>query len=149
MKETIKLGVTLLIIAAVAAGILAYSNSITGPIIAEREKEERYGALLNIFPDADEFVEIEEDKLAEVQETHSNITEILEVKSGGSIIGYAISNFAGGYGGDVNVVTGINATDNTIAGISIGSHSETPDLGIRLKTLALQILIRANLQQKS
>ena len=38
MKETIKLGVTLLIIAAVAAGILAYSNSITGPIIAEREK---------------------------------------------------------------------------------------------------------------
>ncbi|MFY9214278.1 MAG: RnfABCDGE type electron transport complex subunit G [Tissierellaceae bacterium] len=133
MKETIKLGVTLLIIAAVAAGILAYSNSITGPIIAEREKEERYGALLNIFPDADEFVEIEEDKLAEVQETHSNITEILEVKSGGSIIGYAISNFAGGYGGDVNVVTGINATDNTIAGISIGSHSETPDLGDKIE----------------
>ena len=48
MKETIKLGVTLLIIAAVAAGILAYSNSITGPIMAERERKKDMG-LLNIF----------------------------------------------------------------------------------------------------
>ena len=133
MKNTIKLGITLLLFTAVSAAILAFSNSITGPIIAEREREESFGALLEMFPDADDLVEIDEAKLAEIQETHSNISEVLEIKSGDTILGYSFRSSAGGYGGDVNVVTGINAQDNTIAGISIGSHSETPDLGDRIE----------------
>ena len=128
MKETIKLGVTLLIIAAVAAGILAFTNDITGPIIAEREKEEAFGAFLDLFPDADDFIEIDADLLAEIQSTNTNVNGVLEAKSGDETIGYAFQVSAGGYGGAVNTIAGIN-TDNTIAGIRIGTHSETPNLG--------------------
>jgi Na+-translocating ferredoxin:NAD+ oxidoreductase RnfG subunit len=35
MKDSIKLGVTLFVITAVAAGVLAFSNDMTAPIIAE------------------------------------------------------------------------------------------------------------------
>ena len=40
MNETIKLGLILLIITAVAGGVLAVSNSFTAPIIAEIENKE-------------------------------------------------------------------------------------------------------------
>lgn len=129
IKETIKLGVILLLISAVAAGILALSNEITGPIIAEREKEEAFGAFLEIFPDAEDFVEIGPDLLAEIQSTNSNVNGVLEAKSGNDIIGYAFQVSAGGYGGLVNTIAGISTADNTIAGIRIGTHSETPNLG--------------------
>lgn len=128
MKETIKLGITLLIITAVAAGILAFTNEITGPVIAERERAETFGAFLEIFPDADDFVEIEADLLTEIQSTNANVNGVLEAKSGDETIGYAFQVTAGGYGGPVNTIAGIN-TDNTVAGIRIGTHSETPNLG--------------------
>ena len=40
MKETLKLGLILLVFALVAAGVLGYVNSVTEPIIAEREARE-------------------------------------------------------------------------------------------------------------
>ena len=129
MKETIKLGVTLLVITAVAAGILAFTNDITGPVIAERERQEAFGAFLEIFPDADDFVEIDADLLAEIQSTNTNVNGVLEAKSGDETIGYAFQVSAGGYGGAVNTIAGISTADNTVAGIRIGTHSETPNLG--------------------
>ncbi|MDR7870286.1 MAG: FMN-binding protein [Tissierellaceae bacterium] len=132
MKETIRLGVILLIITAVAAGVLAFTNDITGPIIAEREKQESFGALLNIFTEADDFIEIDADKLAEIQSTNTTVNEVLEAKSGDKTIGYAFKVAAGGYGGNINVIVGINL-DNTIAGISIGSHGETPNIGDKIE----------------
>ncbi len=129
MKETIKLGVTLLIITAVAAGILAFTNEITGPVIAGREREEAFGAFLELFPDADDFVEIDADSLEEIQSTNSNVNGVLEAKkSDGATIGYVFQVSAGGYGGPVNTIVGIS-TDNSIAGIRIGTHDETPNLG--------------------
>ena len=130
MKDAIKLGVTLFIITSVAAGILAFSNDMTAPIIAEREREEAFGAFYEIFPDADDFVEVEADILAEVQSTNTNINGIMEAKSAdGSTIGYTFQAVGGGYGGDINVIIGIENTENTISGISIGTHGETPNIG--------------------
>lgn len=130
MKDAIKLGVTLLLITSVAAGVLAFSNNMTAPIIAEREKEEAFGAFLEIFPDADDFIEVEDDVLAEVQSTNSNVHGIMEAKSAdGTTIGYTFQASGGGYGGPINVIIGIENTDNTIAGISIGTHGETPNIG--------------------
>lgn len=132
MKETIKLGLTLLIITAVAAGILALTNETTGPIIAEREREKAFGAFLELFPEGDDFVEIDEDLLAEIQSTNTTVTGVLEAKSGEEIIGYAFQVAAGGYGGDINSIIGINV-DDTIAGVRVGSHAETPDIGDKIE----------------
>ena len=60
MKETIKLGLTLLLITAISGAVLAATNSFTGPIIEEIRRESSFAALLEIFPDANDFQPIEE-----------------------------------------------------------------------------------------
>ena len=131
MKETLKLGVILLLITAVSAGVLATANNITGPVIAEMERQESFGALVEIFSDADDFQPLEDSKFEEIKETSSMIREVFEAKKNDEVIGYALKTAAGGYGGDIVGITGIN-TDGTVAGIKIVSNSETPNIGTRI-----------------
>ena len=131
MKETLKLGVILLLITAVSAGVLASANNITGPIIAEMERQESFGALVEIFSEADDFLPIEESKFEEIKDSNSMVREIFEAKKSDEVIGYAIQTAAGGYGGDIVGITGINS-DGTLAGIKIVSNSETPNIGTRI-----------------
>ena len=49
----------------------------------------------------------------------------------GNLIGYAISSASRGYGGDVKVMTGINAEDGSVIAINVYDNSgETPGLGV-------------------
>lgn len=131
MKETLKLGFILLIITAVSAGVLAAVHTVTGPIVAEMERQASFGALVEIFSDADDFQPIEDSKFEEIQGSHSMVREVFEAKKNDEIIGYALKTAAGGYGGDIIGITGIN-TDGTVAGIKIVSNSETPNIGTRI-----------------
>lgn len=132
MKETIKLGLILLVITAVSGGILAFSNSITAPIIAEIEKAGSFGALTEIFPDADDFIEIEESQLEEIMADNRFVIEVHEVVSGDEILGYAIKTISTGYGGELPVITGIEV-DGTVAGIRVLDNAETPGLGTQIQ----------------
>ncbi len=131
MKETLKLGLILLLITAVSAGVLASAHNVTGPIIAEMERQQSFGALVEIFTEADDFIPVEETKLAEIKNVSKFVKEVFEAKSNGEVIGYAIKTDSGGYGGDITVITGINS-DATLAGIKIVGNSETPNIGTRI-----------------
>lgn len=131
MNETIKLGLVLLLVAAIAGGVLAGVNSVTAPVIAERERQESFGALLEIFSEADDFLPIDEALLAEITASNSFVTEVMEAKKDGETIGYAMKTKSGGYGGDIITQIGINI-DSTIAGIKVMQQSETPGLGSRI-----------------
>lgn len=132
MNETIKLGLILLLITAVAGGVLALTNSFTGPIIAEIEREGSFGAFLEIFPDADDFVDIDEALLEEITSNNKYVTEVYEVVEGDEVVGYALKTISGGYGGDITTITGIN-NDGILAGIKVVNNSETPGLGTRIE----------------
>lgn len=132
MKETIKLGFILLLITAVSGGVLAFSNSITAPIIEEIERQGSFGALTEIFPDAEDFQEIDEDKLEEVMADNKYVIEVHEAIVGDDIVGYTIKTISSGYGGELPVITGINL-DGTIAGIRVLENSETPNLGTKVE----------------
>ena len=80
MKETLKLGVILLIITAISAGVLAAVNTVTGPIVAEMERQESFGAFAEIFSEADDFQPLEDSKFEEIQGSHGMIREIFEAK---------------------------------------------------------------------
>jgi len=131
MNQTVRFGVILLIFTAISGGILAFSNSITAPIIAEQEKQSSFGAFLDIFPEADDFLEIDEAKLEEIKASNMFIQEIYDVKAGEETIGYAFKTLSGGYGGDLITISGINV-DGTFAGIKNIQNSETPGLGTRI-----------------
>lgn len=131
MNETVKLGIVLLLFTAIAGGILAYSNNITAPIIAEQEKAGSFGAFAEIFTEADDFVPIDEANLAEITANNIFVKEVFEAKSGEETIGYAFKTRSGGYGGDITTVSGF-ALDGTIVGIRVTENAETPGLGTRV-----------------
>lgn len=131
MNETVKLGFILLLFTAIAGGVLALSNNVTAPIIAEQEKAGSFGALAEIFTEADDFVPIDEAKLAEITAENIFVQEVFEAKSGEETIGYAFKTKSGGYGGDLIVISGI-ALDGSITGLRVVENSETPGLGSRV-----------------
>ncbi len=56
MQSPVRLGITLMIICMVAAGLLAFTNAKTEPIIAENEQRELEEALKELLPEAETFV---------------------------------------------------------------------------------------------
>ena len=130
MKETIKLGIILLVFALVAAGILGYVNSVTEPIIAEREAREAQEAYQELIPEADEFVEFTSEELNKYKAINSKVTSIVKAIKGGDEIGYLLTTNGGGYGGDITVITALIGDE--IKAIKILKHKETPEIGTKV-----------------
>lgn len=134
MKETIKLGLILFIFTAIAGGVLALTNDFTSPIIAEIEREASFNSLAKLFPEADEFKEVDEGLLKDIKEKHDSIVEAHEALKAGETIGYSFKTESSGYGDSpIVAITGIKKDDSSLAGIDVVSHSETPGFGKQIE----------------
>ena len=114
-KDVLLPTAVLFLICVIVAAALAGTNLLTKDKIAEqaalKAEESRKLALI----DADSFEPAAEN-------------EYYVGKSGGKIVGYVFETSAKGYGGDVDVMTGIS-TDGKITGVILLDHEETPGLG--------------------
>ena len=64
MQSPVRLGLILMTICIVAAGLLAFTNAKTGPIIAQNEQQQLETALRELLPEAETFEpDEEEDKV--------------------------------------------------------------------------------------
>ncbi|OLS03315.1 FMN-binding protein [Tissierella creatinophila] len=133
MKETIKLGLVLFIFTAIAGGVLALTNDFTSPIIAEIEKEASFNSLAKLFPEADDFKEIDEELLGNIKGKYAPIIEAHEALKGGETIGYSFKTESSGYGDSPIVAITAIKSDGTLAGIELVSHSETPGFGKQME----------------
>lgn len=122
IKAILKTALSLFLICAVASGILAFVNTATAPIISENNKKNADAARLKVLPNADSFV----------LKTADDGTVYYEGTKNSKLSGYVFTTSASGYGGKINVMTGINA-DGIITGISILEINETPGLGMNAK----------------
>lgn len=129
MKETLKLGIILLIITVVSAGVLATSNNLTKDKIAQLEIENSLRALEDIFGAGYDFKSMDEDRQDSIIADNPEIIEIFESYSNDVLSGYAIKTVSGGYAGDLVVLTGISIERGEILGIKLLEHGETPTLG--------------------
>ncbi len=111
----LRLSVTLLVICAVVAALLAAVNSYTAPIIAQRNEEKTQLAIEAVLPGGGEE--------AEFEDTTGMVKALYASDSG-----WAVQVSVNGFGGAVNMMVGIDRSGNVI-GISIISHAETPSLG--------------------
>ncbi len=127
MKQMVRLGLILLVITAVSAGLLSVVNDVTKVVIQEKAMEANLVYMKELLTDADEFKVVENPAINDVE----GVEEAYEALKGGSIIGYVVKTTTSGYGGDVVMLTGINS-DDTIAGMKVSSQSETPGLGARI-----------------
>ena len=128
MKETLKLGIILLVITLVSAGVLGVSNNLTKDKIAQLSIEESLSALKEIFGEDYEFKAIDEKELEEIVEDKP-ITEIIEVYDGDTLEGHAIKTVTSGFDGDLVVITGISQSNEEILGMRLVEHTETKGIG--------------------
>ncbi len=129
IKETLTLMAKLGIICIIVAGLLAYINSITAPVIEVNEQKNFQESMTQVMENADSFEEINIEHTA--QETGVELNSVYTAKSGGEDVGFVATAVCyEGYGGDITVMVGIN-NDFTINRVKIMSMSETAGLGAK------------------
>jgi electron transport complex protein RnfG len=108
--------ILLTIVVAVCVSLLTYVDSLTRNRISAQEDEAVKAMLTEMFPEMSHY-EFKDD--------------IYTVYSDGSKLGYAFLAIGKGYGGDINILVGLE-DETTVKGIEIISQTETPGLGSRI-----------------
>ena len=118
--------IVLVLICVIMSGLLALTNSATAPIIAEAERKANEEARLEVLPQADSFLQVEQAGLPEA------VREVYQAQNGA---GYTFSITTQGYGGKntLKMAVGIDM-DGKITGVKVLSHSETAGLGSKITT---------------
>jgi len=139
VRDYIKLAGVLLLICAVAAALLGYTNEITYGRIQEQLVKASDEARKAVLPDADTFEQLDDSTFNEIKTNakYDLVTEIYLAKAGENVVGYAVKVAPKGYGGAVEIVAGIT-TDGTLQGIKVGNNNETPGLGKNAATPKFQ-----------
>ena len=123
LKEILIPTVSLFVICLCVTALLAVTNAVTKDAIAYQQELSAAESRQAVCPDAVDFEKVEYD--VQGVECYKALDE------SGNLIGYAISSASRGYGGDVKVMTGINAENGSVIAINVYDNSgETPGLGI-------------------
>ena len=111
-KAVARPAIVLLLISAVAAGLLGVVSEVTAaPIAAQNEKTLNEG-MMAVMPEASTFEAVD-------AEFTGTITGIYKSDNGG----YVLTTAPGGFGGAVNTMVGVSA-DGVITGLRVTGHSE-------------------------
>ena len=121
MKDIVRLAITLMIICAVAAGALAYTNQVTSVIIEDRIAKEKVAQMKNLFP----TVERLEERVVDGR------TGTVGFDAEGNYVGVLAEGKTAGYAGDIRFNLAVNA-EGKIVGLTIVAQSETPGLGSKI-----------------
>ena len=112
----LRLTVTLLLICAVVAAVLAGVNSITKDAIAANQEKKTQDAIAAVLPGVTGL---------EKQMLTGDAGIVSEVYSSGE--SFAVKVLPGGFDGEITLMVGIQ--NGELTGISVISHTETPGLG--------------------
>lgn len=122
MRETVKLGVRLMLFAMVAGLLLAVVNAVTEEPIALNERLKADGARIAVIGDyAFEPLDTDTSAYDAIRGVYAALDE------DGRTVGYVYDLVSRGYGGDVVLSVGVK--DGAVSGVSVASHTETKGLG--------------------
>ncbi len=121
MKEMLQYGLTLMIICAMATGLLAGVNSFTKSEIIARAQAEQDASLKEVMPEATNFAAVE---------TNGEVIYYKAYKND-ALLGAAFKTTAKGYSSEIETMVGMTK-DGQIAAIKVLSQNETPGLGSRV-----------------
>jgi len=111
--------IVLTLVVLVAVSVLSFTYQLTKPAIEKQKWAKIESVLDELYPSITSF------------ESHQDCEDICVVFSRDQIIGYAFLATGQGYGGDIEILVGLQDV-STVKGIVIISHSETPGLGSRI-----------------
>ncbi|NLN82764.1 MAG: FMN-binding protein [Firmicutes bacterium] len=120
MKDMIRYGIILALIAAISGGSISAVVNVTSKVIEERKAEELKAALGALVPEADRFEELFADEKTYYQGFLNN-----------QEAGFVVTGKGDGYGGSIEVLVGFDA-DGKILNVQIGDNGETPGIGTKV-----------------
>ena len=129
-KDMFKLGLNLLIISAIAALLLAFTNNVTADTIAKRNEQANAEARKLVLESAQDFEQVKDVKTDNSKGV--KVSEIYEAKdASGNTVGYTLKVLPSGYGGTIELMVGIDSANGQVSGINVVSNSETAGLGAK------------------
>ena len=141
MREAIKLGVILMVIAGCAAGALAVVNSFTEPLIQKQQEEALQNALSEVLPGSSGvFIlnnELKNQAPAEIQDLFGDIYIAISGTDGGitgidgGATGLVVTVLPTGYASTIMLLVGMDAT-GSLTGVRVISQGETPQVGSKI-----------------
>lgn len=117
--------VALFLICLVATTLLAVTNKVTAPKIAELSAQTEVETRQKVLPAATQFGETQEMK-------GGSGTYAVGKDASGNEVGYVFVTVSKGYGGDVKIMTGIDK-NGAVTGISPLELNETAGLGMKAR----------------
>ncbi|MBN1571996.1 MAG: RnfABCDGE type electron transport complex subunit G [Deltaproteobacteria bacterium] len=134
MKEIGKLILVLTLICLAAAAALSQIEKLTREPIAQALREEKLKAIRKVLPEYDNEPDKESVSIVVGKDDSGKDIEkeYYIAKKGGDLVGVAFEGSSSeGYGGEIAVMIGVDKED-TINGIEIIKHAETPGLGSKI-----------------
>ncbi|MFY9418306.1 MAG: RnfABCDGE type electron transport complex subunit G [Bacteroidales bacterium] len=126
-SNLLNLVLTLFIIAALAAILLALVNKITSGPIADAQQQKEKDALQKVLPS---FTDLKTIYIANIDGSDS--LKVYEAISNGSVVGYAVNTYTmQGFNGRIEVMVGFDTT-LTIINTEVINQAETPGLGDKI-----------------
>ncbi len=133
MRDIVRFGTILMIVAALSAGSLAFVKNATEERIKKVSLGEEAEALLDVLPEAKVF--------ESVRKGHIFYYIGYESKDREKIVGVAFIAEGKGYSSTIETMVGITP-DGEITGLKILSQQETPGLGARIEEVRSSKTIR-------
>jgi electron transport complex protein RnfG len=131
MRDLLRLPLVLALICAVAAGTLTWVRDLTGAAIEARAAEALAAALRVALPEASQF----NDRSAELPalgDAFRNVHEAYEGVHDGRTVGMVFAVAGPGYGGNVEVLVGIDVSGRIAALKVLSAAGETAGLGTKI-----------------
>lgn len=122
-KEFVIPTVALFLICLVATTLLAVTNKVTAPKIAELSAQTEVETRQKVLPAATQFDDTQEMK-------GGSGTYAVGKDASGNEVGYVFVTVSKGYGGDVKIMTGVDK-NGAVTGISPLELNETAGLGMK------------------
>jgi electron transport complex protein RnfG len=129
MKDVANIALRLIVITVIAGLLLGFTYSSTKEPIAQQEALKASESRRVVLNDASDFEQIDLGSL-NLPEEYGVIQEAYLGINNGETVGITVSMTVTGYSAGLNITAGIKS-DGTVAGVDIGSHSETPGLGAK------------------
>lgn len=126
MNKSFTLGIKLFVITSIAGLLLAFTNSLTEPIIIARQQQQLKDSLGVILENAENFEELDS------KDSSPDIIGAYKGTDGSKTVGYVFEiDEPGGYGGNIHFLIGFD-DQMKLTGFKSISHSESAGFGAKI-----------------
>jgi len=129
MRDILKLGFFLLLVAGVAGAGLSYVNSLASPLIAQQILQNKLDSFKEVYPHSDRVVDETATYLTSPYDPV--IKEVNIAYRNEEIVGVIYAVETKGYSGPIALLAGFDIAAAKITAIKVLSQRETPGLGAK------------------